>query len=99
MMPQELERKKRNNNSVSYRENNNKMVLEFLRTHDQFDYTQVEIAKCLGLSHSVTVHNVLRRLARQSKVTRIRMVTSRMWTWQLIDWLDDKKHDELNRRW
>lgn len=88
-----------NPNSVAYREINERRVLEFLRTHNQFDYTEAEIAKCLDFKYAATIRNTMRRLSRQSKVTRVRMVHKDRWTWQLIDWINSERYDELNRRW
>lgn len=78
---------------------NERKILEFLGTHDQFDYTITEIKKCLGYKHTATVLNTVVRLSKQSKVMRVRSVSENAWTWQLPEWITDERYDELNRRW
>jgi hypothetical protein len=73
-----------------------KKVLEFFRTHTELDYTCHEIARAIGVEWTRSVHQSIKRLMHESKVIPIRELNYNRWTYQLPEWLDDKKHNELN---
>ena len=87
----ELPTAERKRNTVVGMATTDRMILEFLKSHPQFDWTPVEIGRGIEVTRVRTIINSLVRLLDEEKVVLVRRISGKQWSYQLPEWIDEKR--------